>query len=47
MPGKNGKEIDNKQYIFFFYASKCSNQSLWHFAGKGTGLPKGGPKGVA
>ena len=31
--------------LFFFYASKCSNQSLWHFARKGTGLPSGGPKG--
>jgi hypothetical protein len=33
--------------LFFFYASKCSNQSLWHFAGKGTGLPSGGPMGMA
>jgi hypothetical protein len=33
--------------LFFFYASKCSNQSLWHFAGEGTGLPKGGPMRVA
>jgi hypothetical protein len=33
--------------LFFFYASKCSNQSLWHFVGKETGLPSGGPKGMA
>ena len=28
--------------LSFFYASKCSNQSLWHFAGRKTGSPSVG-----
>jgi hypothetical protein len=38
MPGKNGKEIDSKKFIFLF----ISNLSLGHFAGKGTRSPSVG-----